>query len=606
MKRRKVLPLIGIIVGITLLFIRAVFADVSAPPANQTIGIDDGIFNNLLEADCRLCHDDPIVVGPTPNVDRHHLLYGTPLPQGECSVNRNACLSDADCDSGICSSTTPPQSCIADSDCPADDLGETCGEVCIGETVAPILDADQDGTPDGIYSCLSCHAQSGVTPITFEVIRDCLQCHVQVSGEGSVHHLTATAQGTDSLLGDPSVGDCTPCHGTLVDDIGDGHQIPIYNPSLVTPSPSGANGQPLNTRGNGAGACDYCHDSGTDTVTGVQVFTNAETHHNTGVFQSETGVVDDTVCQWCHNMSLPDENRIRTCEGCHGLESLHNIQADSPNAANIGSIVVGGEDAGYGHIGADNPGAGSDCWGCHGFSVSAASAPNAGPLTPYISGSDPLVITAGTDTVVTLTGSAFTNMVGPIQWLSEVAVTAADGVSVILTPDSITSNHLTVTIPGTTAIGNYTVRAVKGTYAESNPIAISIKPEVTITDATCENGTATINGSGFSGYVDAENSGTSVTATVTTGKGKKKTTTTVEAGILFWADNQIEVQLNSCPKEVTVNSVFGSDSAEVSGGGDPPADPEICDDGIDNDLDGKVDCDDKGDCNKDPACKRQK
>lgn len=30
--------------------------------------------------------------------------------------------------------------------------------------------------------------------------------------------------------------------------------------------------------------------------------------------------------------------------------------------------------------------------------------------------------------------------------------------------------------------------------------------------------------------------------------------------------------------------------------------PEICDDGIDNDLDGKIDCADKGDCRKDPAC----
>ena len=30
--------------------------------------------------------------------------------------------------------------------------------------------------------------------------------------------------------------------------------------------------------------------------------------------------------------------------------------------------------------------------------------------------------------------------------------------------------------------------------------------------------------------------------------------------------------------------------------------PEICTDGVDNDGDRKVDCDDKKDCNKDPAC----
>ena len=33
-------------------------------------------------------------------------------------------------------------------------------------------------------------------------------------------HLTDVGQGRDSPLGDDDVGDCTPCHGTIVDDIG--------------------------------------------------------------------------------------------------------------------------------------------------------------------------------------------------------------------------------------------------------------------------------------------------------------------------------------------------------------------------------------------------
>ena len=37
---------------------------------------------------------------------------------------------------------------------------------------------------------------------------------------------------------------------------------------------------------------------------------------------------------------------------------------------------------------------------------------------------------------------------------------------------------------------------------------------------------------------------------------------------------------------------------QTSGGGDP----EVCDGGIDNDLDGKTDCADKKDCGKDAAC----
>ena len=145
--KRKGLSAIIFMVGVTLLFFSICFADVPAPPANQNLGIDDSIFSNMLEAECRICHDDTGVTGPTPNVDRHHLLYGNPLPQGACSVNGTTCLSDGDCDPGICSAP-PTESCTVDTDCDDFGAGETCGEVCIGETVVPIIDADQDGTPD--------------------------------------------------------------------------------------------------------------------------------------------------------------------------------------------------------------------------------------------------------------------------------------------------------------------------------------------------------------------------------------------------------------------------------------------------------------------------
>jgi hypothetical protein len=126
-------------------------------------------------------------------------LYGNSLPQGECSANHNACLSDASCDPGICSNTSPSQSCKVDGDCPESGLGETCGEICIGETVIPILDTNQDGVDDTHYGCLNCHEQAAVDGvITFLVERDCLQCHIQVPADGSVHHQTGKTQGTDS------------------------------------------------------------------------------------------------------------------------------------------------------------------------------------------------------------------------------------------------------------------------------------------------------------------------------------------------------------------------------------------------------------------------
>ncbi len=137
----------------------------------------------------------------------------------------------------------------------------------------------------------------------------------------------------------------------------DGHYIPSYSPSLVTPTRSGGDGEPPNSLGNGAGACNYCHDA-----YGLSpILSNMELHHGTGLGS------DETKCAWCHDISGPIDYQIRECEGCHGPGSLHNIQADSPNADNFGTIVIGGEDAGYGHVGRDAGPGDSDCWGCHGF-----------------------------------------------------------------------------------------------------------------------------------------------------------------------------------------------------------------------------------------------
>ena len=108
MNERKELLAIIVAVVIMLLSFGTVWANIPAPPVNQTLGFYDTIFNNLTEAECRVCHDDPGISGPTSNVDRHHLLYGQPLREGICSVNSNACLSDANCNAGICSSSGAP------------------------------------------------------------------------------------------------------------------------------------------------------------------------------------------------------------------------------------------------------------------------------------------------------------------------------------------------------------------------------------------------------------------------------------------------------------------------------------------------------------------
>lgn len=185
--------------------------------------------------------------------------------------------------------------------------------------------------------CTSCHkmdCSSGTCLIV--PFRDCFLCHNQIAGQASVHHLGQTAQN----------GDCASCHGTLVQNRGDGHTIPSYSATMVTPRPSDGTGV------NGKGACDYCHSWGNDLGTSNLVFANKETHHNTGLGQ------DSSKCIWCHDSQANANLKIRACEQCHAPQSLHNIQLDTNSD---GTVVPGGELPFRGHIGSNE-----DCLGCHG------------------------------------------------------------------------------------------------------------------------------------------------------------------------------------------------------------------------------------------------
>ena len=222
--------------------------------------------------------------------------------------------------------------------------------------------------------------------------------------------------------------------------------------------------------------------------------------------------------------------------------------------------MVGGEAAGWGHIGRDAGPDDSDCWGCHGFSM--ASARGAGPVTPTIANADALYMTAGTDTQFTLTGGAFTNMVGTYEWYSDVRLTAADGSSITLTPDSVSPLSLIVTIPGTTATGNYTLQAVKGNSAASNPVAISVRPEVRIDRVTNNGETYTITGTGFG---DTPPAGAEEYLNVQINGGV--------ADVISWTDTEIVASVSGYGAAdegdtITVNALFCNAGFE---GSDPDA-----------------------------------
>ncbi len=505
MKKKLFFPLI-VALSFKLVISIPVWADVPAPPANQIIGVNDGVFNDLAEADCRLCHENPdqFPVEDETIPNRHHLLVGSIIPTN---------------------------------------------------TDAPF------GIPGSPYECLSCHTvDTSSGSVEFLVERNCRECHIQANiFELTVHHRTDEAMGNL-----PQGPDCKVCHGSLVDNIEDGHYIPTDPPTGGTPKRSGGSGLPLNSEGNGAGACDYCHSTGTgdsaipgiDSASGLLVYSNEDTHHMAG-FWGGFGA-HGFVCFWCHDFNLPFEEQIRVCENCHGRDSLHNIQTDSDGD---GIINPGVELPGYGHLGDPD-----DCWGCHAFShhmsasstyLSTSSAPESGPIVPHINRINASVLTAGTESAVTLEGSAFTNLSGGIELTSNVLLTASDGSSIELIPDSINEGILTVTIPGTVAVDNYHIKAVK-LNKFSNPVVISIKPDVSITDVRCnkKDRTVTITGENFGEKPEGTDEFINVEV-----NGQP-------SDIISWTDIEINANVSRCASTyiVTVNALFGSDTAKRSKG----------------------------------------
>lgn len=508
MKMRSNKKLI-VAVGLALGMAGSAWANVPPPPVNQNIGINDTVFNNLHEQDCRFCHRND---GTAPNgvpvkttylPDRHHALVGRTVPN---------------------------------------------------PTAAP-----NPSVGNGKYECLTCHTlvKSGTTYV-FAPFRDCLLCHQQnAQSPVTVHHKTTYAQ----------QGACARCHGFIVDLTTPANKrvaVPTYKGSLVTPWPSGkTNGAPADpndptvAKGN-AGNCDYCHNSAPNNTdppvagtlegqSGVRVYTNATTHHSTGL-----GTQTDK-CAWCHDTAAPANQRVRACENCHDIGTLHNIQVDS----NANGITPGAEDAYYGHVGQQK-----DCWGCHGFALQADSGSAGGAIIPSVDGVDASAdLVEGRTVTLIVNGAGFINMVAnPMtgdfesSMESQVEITDPAGNTTTLTPTAITEDRIEVNVT-LAAAGNYELRVVKGDY-KSNPVVITVADAVTANSVTCLGNVVTIKGSGFSRYVKATDSGTSLTAQDASGN-------TLNCKINSWRDATITATCNACPSTVTVNSIWGSASKQA-------------------------------------------
>ena len=476
------------------------WANTPPPPVNQNIGIPDSVFNNLGKLNCAYCHKSDTLT----DEQRAELGWTFTPPTVKAGV-------------------------LADRHHAR--VGKTMGE----GTQAPF------GTPGEQYECLSCHKiawdDNSSSYQLSDNFKNCLNCHKQLEGSASVHHLTAPAQALN----------CKHCHGARINNPNDGHYIPIgRTPTLVTPRTSGGKGP------NGEGACTFCHNAGTDTISGIMVKENSTTHHSTGIGQVGISDID---CTLCHDKAGSDW-AVRRCENCHGISSIHNIQFDSNGD---GKIVPGGETAYFGHIG-NSP---TDCNGCHGGYIQSAAgmAPGSGPVVPELTDLSTFRATAGEAVTITAKGHALTNEVktptGYKTLKCTVTLTDSNGKVIELTPETISESSLTVTIPGNLAAGSYYLRAKK-VKNESNPMSFVIVPKVSISNVSMNDDTLTVSGSGFSQYMAGD------------GSGVKVSIGGAECSVESWTDNEVVAKCSAKCGSVVVEGVFGSASKDIACGDDEP------------------------------------
>ena len=95
--------------------------------------------------------------------------------------------------------------------------------------------------------------------------------------------------------------------------------------------------------------------------------------------------------------------------------------------------------------------------------------------------------------------------------------------------------------------GNYALRAVKLDKL-SNPVNLSVTPEVAITGLDCSKclSTMTITGSGFSEKPEGTDEDISVTE-----NGR-------HLNVISWSDTEIRVSGARCAGEITTDALFGS------------------------------------------------
>ena len=407
-------------------------ANIPPPPVNQNFGITDTMMINYTESLCRGCHNStssPLVAGGVPT--RHHALVAT------SAINPN---------------TSAPFQC------------QDCHPSTPGSGMGILLDRN----------CMDCHNATAFWG-------DSLGAHV--GNFTRPHHNTTHAQ----------TRNCKFCHGASVDDYNDGHYVPLYPESEITPSAlfKASNSTSMRVWGG----CLACHGENISASPSI-FFTHTNgfppvadgtnnVHHNE-ILGITGGTPTGDQCLWCH-VDVSNVLDVRGCETCHSVRSIHNVQFDFANTSTL---------RGYGHIGSNNPldpaNNSWDCKGCHAWYDAGDYNPFAGAITPDVQSATPNVFNANTPTVVTLSGTNF------MQNNSTTIVNIDDTTN--LTPSTITNGQITVNV--NLAAGAHYIKVVKTDSVENLPEQSDIKPltvvpVVTISSVTLNGGTLTISGAGL-------------------------------------------------------------------------------------------------------------
>ncbi len=146
------------------------------------------------------------------------------------------------------------------------------------------------------WNCQNCHIITPMQGQGVEVERNCVQCHNGTAWRGGStglnigvpHHNSTKAQNRQC-------GNATGCHGSYVDNQNDGHYMPPYGVSMITPKTN--YGIYNSSTGRYWGGCFACHQPNVSAEPDIN--SNARTHHDAFSLNSEDTLAEK--CLWCHD-----------------------------------------------------------------------------------------------------------------------------------------------------------------------------------------------------------------------------------------------------------------------------------------------------------------